>query len=78
LSQLTLAQQPKGPRQVITKVIPRYPDLARAMKLDGTVKVSVAVAPNGNVKSVQVVGGHPLLLKAAQDARHKMEVVVSI
>jgi outer membrane biosynthesis protein TonB len=38
------------------------------MKLDGTVKVSVAVASNGNVKSVQAVGVHPLLLKTAQDA----------
>jgi len=61
----------KGPRQILTKVIPRYPDLARPMRLEGTVKVTVTVAPNGSVKSVQAVGGHPLLLKAAEDAINK-------
>ena len=70
-SRPVLAQQAKGPRQIITKVIPRYPDLARPMRLEGTVKLTVTVAPNGSVTSVQAVGGHPLLLKAAEDAIYK-------
>lgn len=75
INRSVLAQQPKGIRQITTKVIPHYPDLARAMKLEGTVKVTVVVAPNGNAKSVQAVGGHPLLLKAAQDAITKWKWV---
>jgi outer membrane biosynthesis protein TonB len=50
-------------------MIPHYPELARSLHLEGTVKlVVVVVAPNGSAKSIQAVGGNPLLLKAAQDA----------
>jgi len=62
------AQQARGSRPVVTKVLPRYPDLARPMRLEGNVKMTVIVAANGTVKSVDGTGGHPLLLKAAQDA----------
>ena len=67
----TFAQQPNGPRQIVARVAPRYPDLARSMRLEGSVKVTVTVAPNGTVRSVQALGGHPLLIKAAQDALAK-------
>jgi TonB family protein len=66
-----LAQQPEGQRKILNKVIPHYPELARQTKLKGTVKLAVTVAPNGSVKSVQTVGGNPVLLKAAQDAIYK-------
>lgn len=65
------AQQGKSPRPIVAKVMPIYPELARPMKLEGTVKVRVVVDPNGNPKTVQGTGGHPLLLKAAQDAVSK-------
>jgi TonB family protein len=71
VSRPVLAQQAKVPRRVITKVIPLYPDLPSTMTLDGTVKVTVVVAPNGTASAVKAVGGHPLLLKAAQDAISK-------
>jgi TonB family protein len=45
-----------------------YPELAKKMNLGGTVRVVAVVAPDGNVKSVEPVGGSPVLLKAAQDA----------
>jgi TonB family protein len=51
-------------------MIPHYPELARPLHLEGTVKLVVVVAPNGSVKSIQAVGGNPLLLKAAEDAIH--------
>ena len=66
-----LAQQPEGQRKILTNVIPHYPELARQMNLSGTVKLAVTVAPNGSVKSMQTVGGNPVLLKAAQDAIYK-------
>jgi TonB family protein len=67
-SRLVLAQQPEAHRKVLTRVAPRYPELARRMNLEGSVKLRVTVAANGSVKSMQAVGGSPLLLKAAQDA----------
>lgn len=65
----SLAQeQSETKRKIMTRVVPVYPDLANKMQIRGTVKLEVAVAPNGKVKSTQVIGGSPLLAKAATDA----------
>jgi TonB family protein len=55
-------------RKIVTKVVPQYPSLARAMRIQGNVRADVLVEPNGKVKSVEVKGGHPLLAQSAQDA----------
>jgi TonB family protein len=55
-------------RKVVQRVVPAYPELARSANISGTVRLLVMVAPNGAVKSVQPVGGNPVLIKAAQDA----------
>jgi len=58
----------EGSRKVITRVEPIYPDLARRMKITGSVKVQLTVAPNGTVKETTVLGGHPLLANAVIEA----------
>lgn len=58
-------------RRAKSKVQPVYPELARKMKLVGSVKVEVVVAPNGSVKDAKVVGGHPVLANAALEAVKK-------
>ena len=55
-------------RRLIHRVSPVYPELARRMSISGLVKVVATVAPNGSVKSIEPLGGNPLLLKATQDA----------
>jgi len=55
-------------RKILKKTIPRYPEIARKMNLSGTVKVLATVTPDGKVKTVQPVGGSPLLIQAAEDA----------
>jgi protein TonB len=55
-------------RKLVTKIVPQYPALARSMKIQGVVRADVLVAPNGKVTSIDVRGGHPLLVLAAQDA----------
>jgi TonB family protein len=55
-------------RRVVSKVVPQYPGIARSMKIQGTVRADVVVAPNGKVTSIEVKGGHPLLAQAAQEA----------
>jgi TonB family protein len=55
-------------RKVIRKVDPRYPEIAKKMNLGGTVKVIALVAPDGNVKKVEAMGGSPILVQAAQSA----------
>ena len=62
------AQDTEASRKVLHRVIPEYPELARRMGTAGTVRLVAVVAPNGTVKQVEVLGGHPLLVRAAQDA----------
>jgi len=55
-------------RKVKSKTTPIYPELAKRMNVAGKVKIEVVVTPDGHVKSTRVVGGHPLLVQACQDA----------
>jgi TonB family protein len=54
--------------KVVSKTVPAYLQVARAMSLSGAVKLEVLVQPNGNIKSVQVKGGNPVLVQSAQTA----------
>jgi TonB family protein len=55
-------------RKVKTQISPVYPDLAKRMNIHGKVRLEVTVAPDGSVKSIHCLGGHPLLATASQDA----------
>jgi TonB family protein len=55
-------------RKVKSRVNPAFPELARRMNVTGKVKLEVVIAPDGHVKSSRVIGGHPLLVQACQDA----------
>jgi TonB family protein len=55
-------------RKVKSKTAPAYPELARRMNVSGKVKIEVVITPDGHVKSTRIVGGHPLLVQACQDA----------
>ncbi|MBZ5701711.1 MAG: energy transducer TonB [Acidobacteriia bacterium] len=55
-------------RKVRLKVAPTYPELARRMNISGKVKLEVVVTPDGLVRTSRVIGGHPLLVNAAQSA----------
>lgn len=55
-------------RQLVHKVAPIYPDLARRLQISGVVKLRATVAPNGSVRSIEPLGGNPVLLKAATEA----------
>ena len=65
------AQSEEIIRRAKSKVQPSYPDLARKMRIVGTVKIEVVVSPNGSVKGARIVGGHPVLANAALDAAKK-------
>jgi len=58
-----------GGRPIIRRIAPVYPELARRLNLEeGVVKLRITVAPDGTPKATQVLGGNPVLAKAAQDA----------
>ena len=68
-----LAQQEEvdATRKIVSRVVPNYPELARKMGLQGTVKLQVTVAPDGTAKFVEILGGHPVLAKAAENGVYK-------
>jgi TonB family protein len=51
-------------RRLERSVPPEYPAIAERMKLTGTAKVQLAVKPDGTVRDVKILGGHPLLADA--------------
>jgi TonB family protein len=55
-------------RKVLSNPAPVYPEIAKKLLLTGVVKVQIVIAPDGKIKSTKVVGGHPLLVKAVEDA----------
>ncbi len=65
------AANEESDRKVVTRVAPTYPELARQMNVAGTVKLEIAVAADGEVKTVRPLGGHPLLIKSAGEAVRK-------
>jgi periplasmic protein TonB len=54
--------------EVVTKVPPEYPDLARSAGVDGTVNVQALVGKDGRVKDTRVVKSIPMLDEAALKA----------
>jgi TonB family protein len=72
---LAQEEHAESARKILNRVPPIYPELARRMKLEGTVKLRATVAPNGTVRFVQTVGGSPVLVNAAENAMYKWKWV---
>jgi TonB family protein len=47
---------------------PDYPELARKMNLHGTVKLKIWISPEGTVRRLEYIGGHPVLAESALKA----------
>jgi periplasmic protein TonB len=52
--------------KAIHRVAPRYPDIARRIRLQGDVILRALVGADGRVKDVQVVSGNPVLVREAE------------
>jgi protein TonB len=71
------AAKPTGPVRVggqvaeanlIRKVQPVYPPLAKSARVSGTVEFTATISKEGNIENLQLVRGHPLLVNAAKEA----------
>lgn len=58
-------------RKVERRVAPDYPELAKRMHIEGTVRVQVTVAPDGSVTQARTLSGNRMLAPAAADAIKK-------
>jgi protein TonB len=56
---------------IITRVSPEYPSLARQANIEGTVLFSALIGTNGLVRDLHTISGHPLLVPTAIDAVKK-------
>jgi TonB family protein len=53
---------------VVRKVEPVYPPLAKEARIQGIVRFTITIGKDGTVRKIQLVSGHPLLVEAALDA----------
>ena len=53
---------------LIRKVQPTYPPLARAARIQGTVVLQAVISKEGGIENLRVLAGHPMLVPAAIEA----------
>ncbi|HSA92534.1 MAG TPA: energy transducer TonB [Terriglobales bacterium] len=54
--------------QLIHRVQPIYPHLARVARVEGTVVLHAIITRDGAIESLRVISGHPMLQQAAVEA----------
>jgi TonB family protein len=54
-------------RKALSNPAPTYPEVAKKMRLVGTVKVQVVIAADGRIKETTFRGGHPVLVNAVEE-----------
>jgi protein TonB len=70
------AERPARPMKIshwaegnlILRVQPAYPALARAARIQGTVELRAVISRTGTIENLIVVNGHPMLVRSAIDA----------
>jgi protein TonB len=53
---------------LIKKITPPYPQLAKQARIQGTVRFTAIIGKDGTIQNLQLIQGHPLLVPAAQEA----------
>lgn len=53
---------------ILNQTVPQYPAIARAMRLEGTVKLEAEISKSGTIENVRVLGGPAVLQQASIDA----------
>jgi TonB family protein len=55
-------------RRLLTRVEPDYPDTLKRLNIGGTVRLQLTIGPGGNVETVKLLGGNPILGESAMAA----------
>jgi periplasmic protein TonB len=53
---------------LVRKILPTYPPLARAARIQGQVLLQAVISKQGAIENLKVLGGHPMLVPAAIEA----------
>jgi protein TonB len=54
--------------QLLSRIEPQYPILAKLAKTEGTVRLRAFISQDGRITSLEVISGNPLLVQAALEA----------
>ena len=54
-------------RKALSNPAPAYPEVAKRLRLVGTVKVQILIAVDGRIKEKTFIGGHPVLVNAVEE-----------
>jgi len=57
--------------RLVYRAAPVYPELAKAMRIQGTVRLAAVIDADGTVAALKLICGHPLLVRAAMEAARK-------
>jgi outer membrane biosynthesis protein TonB len=54
-------------RKALSNPAPTYPEVAKKLRLVGTVKVQIVIGVDGRIKEKSFIGGHPVLVNAVDE-----------
>ena len=54
--------------KLINRVVPAFPEMARRLRVSGTVRLLGIIGKDGRIRELRVLSGHPLLRQSALDA----------
>ena len=60
-----------GERVLLKTATPVYPELAKKMRVYGSIRLGITILPSGEVGAIVLQSGHPLLVGAAEEAVKK-------
>jgi TonB family protein len=59
--------QAQESRKALSNPVPVYPEVAKKMRLTGTVKVQIVIGADGRIKEKNFIGGHPVLVSSVEE-----------
>jgi TonB family protein len=59
--------QAQESRKALSNPVPVYPEVAKRMRLTGTVKVQIVIGADGRIKEKNFIGGHPVLVSSVEE-----------
>lgn len=62
------SEDSKKERKLLTRLEPEYPETLQRLHISGTVRLELTIAPKGNVETVLIIGGNPILAENAVKA----------
>jgi protein TonB len=54
--------------KLIRQIRPEYPPMAKITRTQGIVRLTASIGIDGAIQNLQLMSGHPFLIKAAMDA----------